>query len=92
MMEMHDEATEILPEPPVHARPSSSGGFQAALGSQADSSRPMTPFPVAPPEWLPRNDPDDPAPDDFNAFRNRVLLIAGISVAVILLLSFLLGN
>jgi serine/threonine protein kinase len=93
MVELHDEATEIFPEPPIHMpRPSSSDQFAAALGSDPSSSTRMgTPFPVAPPEWLHRPEAE-PLPDTFDAFRNRVLLIAGISVAVMLALSFVLGN
>jgi len=94
MLEISDEATEILPDPPRPMRPSSSDQFAAALGSDApgSSTRMGTPFPIAPPEWLPRGEPDEPPPDTFDQFRNRVLLIAGISVAVIVGLSVLLGN
>jgi serine/threonine protein kinase len=94
MTEVHDEATEIFPEPPIHARAGSSDQFAAAVGSGPGSSsaRMGTPFPVAPPEWLPRGEPDEAPLDTFDQFRNRVLLIAGISIAVMLLLSFLLGT
>jgi hypothetical protein len=90
MVEVHDEATELFVEPPIYARPSSSDQFAAALGS--NDSRPGTPFPIAPPEWLPRDEPELPSEDSFNQFRNRVLLIGGIAMVVILGLSLVFGK
>ena len=96
-VEVHDEKTEIVTEPPIHTPTAlASGQFQAARGSTPSGGIPpisdrVTPFPIAPREWLPQVDIEPPV-DWFPRFRNRVLVITAITVALIDALSIAFGS